>query len=129
VTASDGGKIRLDKWLWHARFFKTRGLASEVAASGTVRLNGERVAKASQAVRPGDVLTFPKTSHVRIIQIDALGERRGPAAEAQALYTDLSPPPPKAEKSEPPSEEREAGSGRPTKRDRRKIDALRRTDS
>lgn len=128
VTAG-GEKIRLDKWLWHARFFKTRGLAAEVAASGSVRINGDRVRKASQAVKPGDVLTFPKSSHVRVVQVDALGERRGPAVEAQALYTDLAPPEPRAPKPEEAALDREAGSGRPTKRDRRKIDALRRSDS
>ena len=121
-------KIRVDKWLWHARFFKSRGLAGEMAGSGSLRINGDRVEKPSQQARPGDVLTFPKAGHIRVIRIEAIGTRRGPAPEAQALYTDLAPPelaPPK----EPAPAEREPGAGRPTKRHRREIDALRRSGS
>ena len=80
---------RLDKWLWHARFFKTRALAARVAGSGRVRLNSERVTKAAQTVRPGDVLTFPQARKIRVIRIEAVGERRGPASEAATLYDDL----------------------------------------
>lgn len=119
-------KLRLDKWLWQARFFKSRALAADLAGSGRLRLNREHVAKPAQTVRPGDVLTFPIGSRIRVIRIDALGHRRGPASEAQALYTDLDstdsagpipvPPAPAA---------REPGSGRPTKRQRRATDALR----
>ncbi len=83
--------LRLDKWLWYARFFKTRSLAGEVAASGQVRLNGTHVRKAAQAVRPGDTLTFPQGTRLRIIRVAAIGTRRGPATEAQTLYDDLSP--------------------------------------
>ena len=119
-------KIRVDKWLWYARFFKSRGLAGEVAGSGAVRVNGDRITKASHAVRAGDVLTFPKDSHIRVIQIDAIGERRGPAPEAQALYTDLDPPQPKPREERPAPVQRDEGAGRPTKRERREIDALRR---
>ena len=120
-------KIRVDKWLWHARLFKSRGLSGEVAASGGLRLNGERVGKAAQSVRPGDVLTFPKAGHIRVIQIDAIGTRRGPAAEAAELYTDLSPPVARRREAKPEAPMRDAGAGRPTKRDRREIDALRRS--
>lgn len=119
-------KIRVDKWLWHARFFKSRGLAGELAGSGSVRVNGDRISKASHSVRPGDVLTFPKDRHIRVIQIDAIGERRGPAPEAQALYTDLEPPQSQPRETRPPTLERDEGAGRPTKKDRREIDALRR---
>jgi len=128
---TDGAaKIRLDKWLWHARFFKSRGLAGEAASSGGLRLNGARVEKAAQPVRPGDVLTFPKAGHIRVIRVEAIGTRRGPASEAATLYTDLSPPEAaSATDQAPESAQRETGAGRPTKRDRREIDALRRSGS
>lgn len=119
-------RIRVDKWLWHARFFKSRGLAGELAGSGSLRINSERVDKAATKVRPGDVLTFPKGVHVRVIRIDAIGTRRGPAAEAQALYTDLDPPQPRPPEDRDTHALREHGTGRPTKRERREIDALRR---
>lgn len=80
---------RLDRWLWHARFFKTRSLAARVAAQGKVRLNGQRVAKAAQAVRVGDVLTFPQGHAVRVVRVLGFALRRGPAAEGQALYADI----------------------------------------
>jgi len=118
-------KLRVDKWLWHARFFKTRGLAAELAASGRLRINGEHAGKPAQTVRAGDVLTFPQGSRIRVVRIEAIGQRRGPATEARLLYCDLdeAPPPP-----EPPAAERGQGAGRPTKRERREIDALRRRD-
>ncbi len=120
---SDGpaDRLRVDKWLWHARFFKTRGLAAEIASAGRLRINAERCTKPAQAVRPGDVLTFPQAGRVRVIRIDALSLRRGPATEAAALYTDLEPA---AETGPEPSPPEESG-GRPTKRDRREIDRLR----
>ena len=121
MTDAGQPKIRLDKWLWHARFFKTRSLATKLVASGHVRVNSQRVSKASAAVGPGDVLTFPKERDIRVIRILAVGERRGPAPEAQALYDDLDPPKPRdwlAETQNP----RYEGKGRPTKKDRRKLD-------
>ena len=84
--AEDG--LRIDKWLWRARFFKTRGLAAKTVSKG-VRLNGARTEKSHALVRPGDVLTFKQANDVRVIRVEALGERRGPAVEAQGLYTDL----------------------------------------
>lgn len=127
------GKIRVDKWLWQARFFKSRGLAGEVAGSGAVRVNGERIAKPAHAVRAGDVLTFPQAGHIRVIRILDLGTRRGPAAEAQGLYDDLDPPGRRAQGGEEGSVAgpgaRDAGTGRPTKRDRRETSALRRRDA
>lgn len=114
-------KLRVDKWLWHARFFKTRSLAATQVGEGSLRINGTATQKRAATVTPGDVLTFAQGDHIRVIQIDALGARRGPATEAQALYTDLSPPQPK-----PPKEEAEnpafEGKGRPTKKDRRSHD-------
>ena len=83
-------KIRLDKWLWQARFFKTRTLASKVCAGGHVRLDGRHVKRASQMVMVGQVLTFAQAREVRVVEVLALSERRGPASEAQALYKDLT---------------------------------------
>ena len=83
--------LRIDKWLWQARFFKTRSLATKLVKSGKVRINGTLIAKPSRCVVVGDVITFPKELNVRVIEIRDLGKRRGPASEAQALYTDLAP--------------------------------------
>lgn len=118
-------KARLDKWLWQARFFKTRGLSAEVITGGHVRVNSRKVSKAAQAVGPGDVLTFPQGRRVRVVRILALATRRGPATEAQALYDDLTPDVP--DDRAPPAP-RYDGGGRPSKKDRRKLD-LRRSDT
>lgn len=113
-----GEKLRLDKWLWFARFFKTRSLSAARVAAGDVRVNGERVTKRATTVQAGDVLTFAIGQHVRVIEVVAIGSRRGPAPEAQALYTDMSPEP--APRETPVHENpRYEGKGRPTKRDRR----------
>jgi ribosome-associated heat shock protein Hsp15 len=106
--------IRVDKWLWYARFLKTRGLASKLVTGGHVRVNSDKISKASYAVGPGDVVTFPQGSVVRVVRVVAPGVRRGPAPEAQTLYEDLTP---KQEKA-PPAPKTE-GKGRPTKKDRR----------
>lgn len=82
------GRIRLDKWLWQARFFKSRSLSAGAIEAGHVRLNGQHVTKAAQAVGPGDVLTFAQGRAIRVVRILATGTRRGPASEAQALYRD-----------------------------------------
>jgi ribosome-associated heat shock protein Hsp15 len=119
------GTLRLDKWLWFARFVKSRALATKLVADGNMRVNGAPTQKAHYAVKAGDVLTFALGPHIRVIRIAALGQRRGPASEAQSLYEDLDPPQPRAAKAvEPPPAERDPGSGRPTKRDRRQIAAL-----
>jgi ribosome-associated heat shock protein Hsp15 len=115
------GKLRLDKWLWFARFFKTRSLAAKRVAAGDVRVDGDRVTKRSTSIQAGNVLTFAVGDNVRVIQIDAIGNRRGPAPEAQTLYTDLSPPEAKPKNKHPVNPAYE-GKGRPTKRDRRKGD-------
>jgi ribosome-associated heat shock protein Hsp15 len=81
--------IRIDKWLWHARFCKTRGLAQAKAAQGSIRLNGRRIEKPSASVKVGDVLTLPAAGKVMSLRILALGLRRGPAEEAQSLYEAL----------------------------------------
>ena len=118
---STPGRLRIDKWLWYARFFKTRSLAAKLCNDGGVRLSGAVVTKAHAAVKPGDVLTFAQGRHIRVIKVVALGSRRGPAPEAQALYEDLAPPVPEERLQDP---YRAPGAGRPTKRDRRAIDAL-----
>lgn len=84
--------LRLDKWLWQARFFKTRSLAATLVSKGRVRVNGQPAARPSRGVGAGDVLTFPQGRAIRVIRILALGERRGPAPEARMLYDDLDPP-------------------------------------
>ena len=117
-------KLRIDKWLWHARFFKTRSLAASIVSDSGVRVNGTRTEKRSYMVAIGDVLTFPQAKVVRVIRIEALGSRRGPASEAQSLYTDLSPPEPRSRESAPENPGYE-GKGRPTKRDRRTLDLYR----
>jgi ribosome-associated heat shock protein Hsp15 len=88
--AADG--LRLDKWLWQARFFKTRALAATVAARRKVRVNSMIITKPHYRVRPGDVLTFAQGRTVRVVRVVELGVRRGPATEAQTLYEDLSEP-------------------------------------
>ncbi|MGJ8544920.1 MAG: RNA-binding S4 domain-containing protein [Sulfitobacter sp.] len=119
-----GEKLRLDKWLWFARFFKTRSLAATKVAAGAVRVNGASVSKRSTLVAVGDVLSFMQGDVLRIIEIAAIGTRRGPAPEAQALYLDKTPPKPPKEDAVPQNPSFE-GKGRPTKRDRRKTDLLR----
>ncbi len=84
-------RLRLDKWLWQARFFKGRDLAAEVITKGRLRVNGQHCRKPGHGVLPGDVLTFAQGSRIRVIRVQALGERRGPANEAQRLYQDLDP--------------------------------------
>lgn len=106
--------IRLDKWLWQARFFKSRSLAAGVVTGGKVRLGGQPAMKPARAVGAGDVLTFQQANDIRIVKILACGTRRGPAPEAQALYEDMSPP-----KVHVPKNPQFEGKGRPTKKDRR----------
>lgn len=116
---------RIDRWLWHARLVRTRTAAAELAESGRVRLNGERVAAPSRPVKIGDVLTVALGTGVKILKVQGLSERRGGAPDAQALYEDLSPPPAPRESGEPPVARREPGSGRPTKRERRALEKMR----
>lgn len=82
--------LRLDKWLWQARLFRTRSLAARQVAEGRVRVNGTRVTKAAAAVAPGDTLTVACAGQVLVLRVIALGDRRGPAVEAQALYADVT---------------------------------------
>ena len=88
MTNSDKS-IRIDKWLWFARFFKNRTICSRVITTGKVRINGKRVLKASSAIRRGDSLTFQQANTLRIVRVLDLGVRRGKASEAQLLYEDV----------------------------------------
>ncbi|MGE5539639.1 MAG: RNA-binding S4 domain-containing protein [Gemmatimonas sp.] len=127
--APEGGDalLRLDKWLWFARFFKSRTLATRFLEAGHARLRGA-VVKAHARIRAGDVVTFTLHGDVRVVRIVALGTRRGPAPEARALYEDLSPEPaPRRADAQGPFR-RDAGAGRPTKADRRAMDRLRADD-
>ena len=81
--------MRLDKWLWHARFFKTRTLAARYVEKSRCRIDGRAVEKPHAAVAPGMVLTFALGAHVKVVRIMALGERRGPAPEARTLYEEI----------------------------------------
>ena len=120
---------RLDLWLWFARFFKSRTLATRFVQSGRLRVNEKPVKKAHYNVRTGDILTFPTLDRILVIEILSLGTRRGPAIEARTLYEDLfaiqKPTAPPKKTSLPPPGSRPPGSGRPTKRQRRALDQLR----
>ncbi len=136
MSDADPGKagsesLRIDKWLWQARFFKSRSLASKIVQGGKVRVNKTPTTKAHYAVRPGDVLTFQQGALTRVIQVVALGTRRGPAPEARQLYNDLAPPPERGPGAPdeadtpltaPAPAQRDEGTGRPTKKERRQLD-------
>lgn len=126
AEAAGAGTLRIDKWLWFARFARSRPVACALIAGGKVRINKQRVEKAGAAVRVGDVLTLAVGGRVRVLRVTGLPERRGDAAAARTQFDDLSPPEPPAGTLEPgPVARREPGSGRPEKRDRRLIDRLR----
>jgi len=115
--------LRVDKWLWQARFFKSRTLAAKFVSGGKLRINGTAISKAHHMVKAEDVLTFPLGPYIRLIKVIKMGERRGPAPEARTLYEDLDPPQPKPKTDKPAKVgERDAGAGRPTKRERRQMD-------
>jgi ribosome-associated heat shock protein Hsp15 len=131
------GTQRLDKWLWFARFVKTRTLAADIVSAGKVRINRVRVEKPAQTVRAGDVLTLNLNRRIQLVRVLGIGERRGPSAAARALYEELTAEgdviKPQSSSSPPgaawrPSERslvgRPMGSGRPTKKERREIDRL-----
>ena len=126
------GKMRLDKWLWHTRFFKTRSLAAKICQGGQVRVNGTLTKKAHYQIAPGDTLTFAQRDQIRIIKVTELLPRRGSAPMAQACYEDLAPPSaesrlPKDRISTPRPGQDGPGS-RPNKQDRRALTKLRGKD-
>ncbi len=116
---------RIDKWLWHARVVRTRQAAAALAVSGHVRINAQRIDVASRAVRPGDVVTVALDRAVRVLKVVGFAERRGSADDARVICEDLTPVPDQSRKGDiPPPANREAGTGRPTKRERRAIGRL-----
>jgi len=118
--------VRLDRWLWSARFYKSRALAAEACDGGKVEVNGHP-AKPHKLVRVHDSVSFSHPSGRKELKVLALAERRGPAPAARLLYEDHSPPPPPREDrpflAPPPF--RSPGMGRPTKRERRETERLR----
>ena len=113
-------KLRIDKWFWQARFFKTRSLSAQTVRAGHVRINGQKVLKPATGLKLGDVVTFVQGRDVRVIKVIAFGTSRGPASEAKTLYEDLTP----VQENHPQGPKFE-GRGRPTKQDRRNIDLYR----
>ena len=131
IDAAAGATQRVDQWLWFARIAKSRTLAQALVARCKVRINRTRIEKPSATVKPGDVLTLALGPTVRVLEILAIGARRGPATEAQLLYRDLAPPPSLAASGARKENEvhsaqaiRLDGAGRPTKRERRQTDKL-----
>ena len=120
------GRQRIDKWLFFSRAVKSRSLAAKLVRRGRVRINRDKAAQASDLVKPGDVLTITLERRIFVWKVLGPGVRRGPAEEARTLYEDMSPPP--APKGEAVADAipalREAGSGRPTKKERRQTDRL-----
>jgi ribosome-associated heat shock protein Hsp15 len=122
------GKVRLDKWLWAARFFKTRSAASEAVDGGKVQVNGER-AKRAKAVGIGDEVRLRLGAYEHVLVVRGLGERRGSAAEAARLYEETSASREAREKLQ--GEMRAMGmtyshgAGRPGKKERREMDRFR----
>lgn len=112
--------VRVDKWLWAARCFKTRTRATAACDGGHVQVNGLG-AKASRSVKIGDRVEALTPGGACLLEVGGLADRRGSAAIARTLYVDHTPPPP--EKVEPPMR-RERGQGRPTKRERRRLGRL-----
>lgn len=114
---------RLDKWLWCARLVRTRSGAARLIAAGKVRINGDRALKSSRLVHEGDVVTAMSVGRLCVLRVSATAERRGPASLARGLYEDLTPP----EAASPDSDLAKVASRgpRPTKRDRRRLDAFR----
>ena len=117
ADAHDEAGLRLDKWLWYARFFKTRALASKAISNGRFRLDGDLMSKPHRQAKSGQILTFSQGTRIRVVRIKALGVRRGPASEAALLYDDLAPVTPATENNKPAAapafEERQVGGGRP----------------
>ncbi len=124
------GRQRIDKWLFFARAVKSRSLAAKLVVAGRVRINRDKAAQASDQVKPGDVLTMTLDRRILVWKVLLPGTRRGPSEDARTLYEDLSPPPALQEAAVPDAIAplREAGSGRPTKKERRQTDRLRESD-
>jgi len=118
------GTVRVDKWLWAARFFKTRAMASKACDAGHVTVDGAS-AKSSKAIRVGNRIEAQTPGGLRIVVVTLLHDKRVAATLAQTFYEDHTPPPPPRDDT-PRVGSRERGAGRPTKRERRELDRLRR---
>ncbi|MDX8519118.1 RNA-binding S4 domain-containing protein [Mesorhizobium dulcispinae] len=120
------GRQRIDKWLFFSRAVKSRSLAAKLVVAGRVRINRDKAAQASDLIKAGDVLTITLDRRILVWKVLNCGTRRGPAEEARLLYEDMSPPPTPRGEAVPDAIPalREAGSGRPTKRERRQTDRL-----
>jgi ribosome-associated heat shock protein Hsp15 len=116
------GRQRIDKWLFFARIVKSRSLAAKLVQAGRVRINGDKAGQASDYVKPADVLTISLERRIAVLRVVAPGARRGPYEEARRLYEDLSPQPGDGDLPDALAPAREAGAGRPTKKDRREMD-------
>lgn len=125
MSGTTADRVRIDKWLWAARFFKTRSLATEAVAGGKVEINDEH-AKPSRTVKPGDRIRLRQGPYEHVLIVRALAERRGPAEAAQALYDET--PESRAERERLAAQHRLGAAGlvyeekgRPTKKDRREL--------
>lgn len=128
MTQDDSDRVRLDKWLWAARFFKTRSLATDAVGGGKVEVNGER-AKPAKAVKPGDEIRLRLGPYEHVLIIRQLSERRGPASAAQGLYEETQPSRDARERLAAQLKMAPAAfvyeeKGRPTKKDRRDLSRL-----
>ncbi len=124
---SSSPRLRADKWLWYARVAKTRSLAAALIKNGKVRLNSNKMASPSRVLSVDDVLTITLARQIKIIKIKTMATRRGPAAEAQLMYQDLTPAPVKRNTKPRLLKQavREEGAGRPTKKQRRELSRFR----
>ncbi|UXN62226.1 RNA-binding S4 domain-containing protein [Phyllobacterium zundukense] len=131
-SASNHGSTRqrIDKWLFFARVVRSRALAAKLVSGGNVRSNKDKIDQPSHGVKPGDVLTITLDRRILVYKVVSGGTRRGPAEEARTLYEDISPPPPAKDgiTALDGLPKRDAGSGRPTKRERRQVDRLMQSD-
>jgi ribosome-associated heat shock protein Hsp15 len=129
MSSVDGQKVRLDKWLWAARFYKTRSIAAEAVETGKVEVNGERAKRAKQ-LQVGDSLRIRLGPYHHILVVRALSERRGPASVAATLYEETAEGRKAREAMQVQVKAAQSASGyesgRPTKKDRRDIEKLRR---
>lgn len=122
---------RIDKWLWHARFFKTRSIAQKQVTTGKVRVDSEKISSPSRKVLPGNILTITMSRDIKIIEIVGIADKRGPYIQAQLLYNDLTPPKPEKSNVEQTMESmsRIESEGRPTKHQRKQILAMKRNST
>ena len=131
-TSEHPGRVRIDKWLWAARFYKTRGLSAEAIDAGKVEVNGER-AKRSRLVQAGDKIRIRIGPYEHIVNVRGVSERRGSAPMAQALYEEDAESRKARETMAAHVRAMNANtgyeSGRPTKKDRRDIEKMRRRDN